>query len=233
MNYLHPQLDLPAARAALQQRRLVQVRNFFAPEVAEALHRALGSVEWGLSFRDDNGDALLTGSQLRSLGATDRERLNNGILSVAQQDFQFSFLSYSLVDSAQRGETDLLTRFTRWMADEQFLGAMRDLTGLPGLNRLYAQATLYAPGNFLMIHDDEVTREKRRVAYVINLTQGWRPDWGGLLHFCDESGDVLETFSPHFNSMSLFLVPQDHFVSFVAPFARTPRMAITGWLIEA
>lgn len=233
MNYLHPEIDLPAARAALQATRRVQIRNFYAPEVAEALHRALGAVDWDLSFRDENGDAMLSGAQLRSLPAAGRDRLNNGIVSLALQDFQFSFLSHSLVEAVRLGQGDLLARFTRWMAEDGFLGIMRELTQLPGLNRIYAQATLYAPGNFLMIHDDQVTREKRRVAYVINLSQGWRPDWGGLLHFCDASGDVLETFAPHFNSMSLFLVPQDHFVSFVAPFARTPRLAITGWLIEA
>jgi hypothetical protein len=133
MNYLHPQLDLPAARAALQQRRRVQVRNFFAPEVAEALHRALGSVEWGLSFRDDNGDALLTGGQLRSLGRGRRGAAEQRHPRAwRSRTLQFSFPSHWLVDAAQRGDTDLLTRFTRWMADEQFLGAMRDLTGLPG-----------------------------------------------------------------------------------------------------
>jgi Rps23 Pro-64 3,4-dihydroxylase Tpa1-like proline 4-hydroxylase len=78
-----------------------------------------------------------------------------------------------------------------------------------------------------------VGNENRRFAYVINLTRSWRPDWGGLLHFCDEDCNVSETYYPHFNSMSLFAVPQDHFVSFVPPYAQGERLAVTGWLIAA
>jgi Rps23 Pro-64 3,4-dihydroxylase Tpa1-like proline 4-hydroxylase len=83
------------------------------------------------------------------------------------------------------------------------------------------------------MHSDETAVERRRIAYVINLTRGWRPDWGGLLHFADDEGNVVDTFFPHFNSLSLFTVPQNHFVSYVAPYAQGKRSAVTGWLIAA
>jgi SM-20-related protein len=233
MSYINPLLAVDQVRGTLAARGRVQVRDFFEPKVAEALLGALRSIDWDLSYRDEQGDALLTGAQLRQLDGAQRGALSASIHGVAARGFQFSFLTHSLVKAALAGRTDLLARFVRWMADEEFLAYMRRLTGVEDLSRLYAQATLYAPGSFLRMHDDRVEVEDRRIAYVLNLTRDWRADWGGLLHFCDERLDVVETFVPHFNSLSLFTVPQNHFVSYVAPFAQGERQAITGWLIRA
>jgi Rps23 Pro-64 3,4-dihydroxylase Tpa1-like proline 4-hydroxylase len=64
---------------------------------------------------------------------------------------------------------------------------------------------------------------------VINLGHDWQADWGGLLQFFDESGQVTESFVPRYNTLSLFRVPQLHAVSLVAPWAERPRFGITGW----
>lgn len=233
MQYINPTLELDGIRAAMATQGRVLIRDFFVPEVAEALARAVDQIDWDLSFRDEHGDRHLTGEELRRLTPRDRASLAEGIHRVAAQRFQFSFLSYSMVDSAERGETDLLTRFVRWMAGDDFLSIMRQISGLEDINRVFAQATMYSRGSFLLAHDDHVDAERRRLAYVINLTRQWRPEWGGMLHFLDAQGNVVDTFFPHFNSMSLFAVPQSHFVSYVPPFAQGERQAITGWLIAA
>jgi Rps23 Pro-64 3,4-dihydroxylase Tpa1-like proline 4-hydroxylase len=233
MQYINPQLDTAALRMAMRRDGRVLIKDFFDPSVAQALGRALGAIDWTLTFRDPTGDRRLTGEELRRLQPADRMRLTQAIHALAEREFQFSFFTHALVESAEAGHTDLLTRFLRWMADEPFLSLMRDLSGIADINRVYAQATMYSRGNFLVAHDDEVSAERRRIAYVINLTPAWRPDWGGLLHFSDEAGNVVDTFCPHFNSLSLFTVPQTHFVSYVTPFAKAERCAITGWLIAA
>lgn len=233
MNYLNPALDFEALGQRLRAEGRVQIRDFFSTEVAQALDQALQAIDWQLVYRDAQGDRRLTGEQLRALTPAQRAQLTEGIHSVAREGFQFSFFSDSLVAAVKDGRSDLLARFMRWMAGEDFLSRMRQLSGDARINGVYAQATLYSRGNFLTTHDDHVDREDRRLAYVINLTRRWRPDWGGLLHFSDEEGSVLDTFCPHFNSLSLFTVPQRHFVSYVPPFAMGERQAITGWLIAA
>lgn len=234
MDYLNPALDFEALGHQLRTRGRVLIRDFFAPEVAEALERALQEIDWQLVYRDLKGDRRLTGEQLRALAPAERMHLTEGILSVARQaPYQFSFFSDSLVTALQQGRTDLLARFMRFMASDDFLARMRQLGNDDRINGVYAQATMYSRGNFLTTHDDHVDREDRRLAYVINLTRRWRPDWGGLLQFTDADGSVLDTFFPHFNSLSLFQVPQRHFVSYVAPYAMGERQAITGWLIAA
>jgi Rps23 Pro-64 3,4-dihydroxylase Tpa1-like proline 4-hydroxylase len=233
MSYINPHLDREAIRDALAHNGRVQIRDFFEPHVVESLAGALDAVDWRLLFRDDSGDRKLLADELRGLTPAARMDLTAGINRLAEREFQFLFYSHSMVDSAKQGETDVLTRCVRWMADEEFLSVMRGISGMDDINRVYAQATLYSRGNFLLLHSDETSIERRRLAYVINLTRRWRPDWGGLLQFADDEGSVVDTFFPHFNSLALFTVPQQHFVSYVAPYAQGARHAITGWLIAA
>jgi len=233
MHYINPALDLQQLSSSFQREGRVLIRDFFEPVVIEALARAVDAIDWSLSFRDPQGDQLLTGEQLAQLNPEQRSALAEGIHKLAGQDFQFSFYTDSLVAAAKRGDADLLARFMRWMADEQFMSKIREISGVQDINRVYAQATMYTRGNFLVAHDDHVDAENRRLAYVINLTRHWRADWGGVLHFCAPDGSISESFFPHFNSLSLFRVPQTHFVSYVPPFAQGERTAITGWLIAA
>lgn len=233
MDYVNPALNLGQLHADFQRDGRLLIRDFFAPDVADALARAVEAIDWSLCYRDAQGDRRLTGDQLRGLGAHEQAQLVDGIVDVARREFQFSFFTESLADAMQRGDTGLLARFIRYMAHDDFLSVMRRITGVQDVNRVYAQATMYAPGSFLLAHDDHVDVEQRRLAYVINLTRQWRPDWGGMLHFSRRDGSVADTFFPHFNSMSVFTVPQTHFVSYVPPFAQGQRHAITGWLIAA
>lgn len=233
MDYINPALDLSQLKQQFALDRRLLIRDFFTPEVAEALARAVEAIDWNLCYRDLQGDRRLSGDQLRGLDASQRAHLVDGIVGVARQQFQFSFFTESLADVMNRGDAGLLARFIRYMADDAFLSVMRDITGIQEVNRVYAQATMYAPGSFLLAHDDHVEVEERRLAYVINLTRQWRPDWGGLLTFSQRDGSVIDSFFPHFNSVSLFAVPQTHFVSYVPPFAEGERNAITGWLIAA
>jgi Rps23 Pro-64 3,4-dihydroxylase Tpa1-like proline 4-hydroxylase len=62
------------------------------------------------------------------------------------------------------------------------------------------------------------------------MTPRWRVDWGGLLLFVDERGNVSRGLTPAFNALNLFRTPQPHTVSAVAPFAGANRLSITGWL---
>jgi len=116
------------------------------------------------------------------------------------------------------------------LATPAFIGFARQVTGDSSINKVDAQATRYTAGHFLNLHDDaQYQGAQRRCAYVLNFTKDWRAEWGGLLQFLDGGGKVIDSFVPHFNSLSLFAVPTPHIVSYVAPFASAPRLSITGW----
>ncbi|PHS51455.1 hypothetical protein C7Y69_04575 [Alteromonas sp. KS69] len=64
----------------------------------------------------------------------------------------------------------------------------------------------------------------------MNLAPKWHPDWGGLLQYFEPDGTTTESWSPEFNTLSLFDVKHIHSVTYVTPFAKQPRYALTGWI---
>jgi Rps23 Pro-64 3,4-dihydroxylase Tpa1-like proline 4-hydroxylase len=147
--------------------------------------------------------------------------------------FRFAYDSYMMVAAYTQGRDPglLLHRVLELFNTPAYLALMQALTGDGRVRRVNAQATRYRRGHFLRWHTDIDSHEGRLYAYVINLSQEWRADWGGLLQFIDDDGRVLDTYLPRWNTLSLFAVPAGHAVSLVAPWAAQDRLAITGWLL--
>jgi SM-20-related protein len=230
---LNPGLDLPALALAFAEDGMVQVEQALRPEVAAALHHCLASeVPWSLAFRDHSGPRKLWAEELAAMDSAARLALEEEINAIARSEFQFRYDSYMMVTAykEKRNPGLLLHRVIELINSAGWLDAMRRITGFGQIRRSDAQATRYVAGHFLRRHDDLKTDDGRLCAYVINLTREWSADWGGLLQFMDEEGEVTRTMMPRFNTISLFRVPAPHCVSPVASFATGARYAITGWL---
>ena len=150
----------------------------------------------------------------------------------ARKGFQFLFDVWRLSDEVDAGRRrgHPAERFYDALNGPTFLDFLRRITGAEEIAFADAQATRYLPGHFLTAHDDHVSGKGRLFAYVLNLSRTWQADWGGLLLFHDADGHIAEGYTPAFNSLNLFRVPQRHSVSLVAPFAGAPRLSITGWI---
>lgn len=163
------------------------------------------------------------------------EKLQNLMLGVHQQaqaGFQFLFESIRVPEAVEQRGADptLLNRFADFLNAPETLGMLRMIVGAPDIAFADAQATAYGPGHFLTTHDDAVGGKNRFAAYVMNLTLTWSPDWGGLLQFLDGDRHVAQAWTPRFNALNLFAVPQPHAVTLVAPYAGARRLSVTGWL---
>ena len=229
----NPALNIAALTAAFNSRRRLQIQNVLEIEIANGLHECLiTKVPWEFACRREGREVVLSQQDLKSMTAIAHGALAQQIIEGARRQFQFAFSKYSMVDAYRRGTMPdpRLTAMLETLASQSTIDFIRAITGDNGIMRVDAQATLYDAGNFLKLHNDaEYDGLPRRFAYVLNLGRDWQVDWGGLLHFHDETGNVIDTFVPHFNSLSLFAVPALHSVSFVAPYALQPRLAITGW----
>ena len=219
-------------RARLRAHGRVQIPGFLHEPSALRLHQCLREeVPWETAQRSD---AVLADGQDRSPppgSAADEVALAATCLR-AREGFEFYFDRYRMID-ARRDGTDpqlVLHAVVDFLNSPQFLDFARQLTGDPAIRMVSAIGVRYRAGHFLRAHNDLANDENRAFAYVINLSRQWSPDWGGLLHFLDpEQRRVVDTFTPLWNSLSLFRVPQPHVVSLVAPWAGSARYSITGW----
>lgn len=232
---INPDIARDALAADYRSHGRVQIRDVLTPDTASEVQALLAKgTPWGLGWRAGDEDPRnVRAEELARLPQAEREAMwRASAEAMAGDGYAFQFAQYPMLDAYlgkwdTGGAHDILLEHIN---AEPFLDLVREITGIPELIKADAQATLYAPGHFLALHNDSHVGEGWRVAYVLNMCVGdWRPDWGGYLNFYDDDGDVIAGYRPRFNALNLFAVPQKHAVTYVPPFAPVGRFAVTGW----
>jgi Rps23 Pro-64 3,4-dihydroxylase Tpa1-like proline 4-hydroxylase len=223
---LNPALDRAGLARAFAAAGRVHIPNVLTEASAVRLYRALQQeTPWTLTL--NKGTNFL---DIEKVTPEERSRLARGAFERAHSAFQYIFDNHRL---SRNGEPYAdpdhhLAKVVEFLNAPHLLAFIREVTGLPAIAWTDAQATLYRPGDFLTVHDDKVGGHNRVAAYVLNMTPGWRPDWGGVLQFIDERGNIAEGYVPTFNALNVFRVPAAHSVSQVALFGGY-RYSVTGW----
>lgn len=229
---LNPDVEIEAAAAALRGRGRARVAGVLTDAAARALHAALSGegIAWRRSL-DNPANVDVPVAIFEGQPADEQARLTAMVHEGARDGFQYLYDRLRIGHGVETGEampgalSDLYALFN----SGPWLDFARRLTGDARIMHVDAMATRYGPGQFLNGHNDQHEKAGRLYAYVLNLAPRWRAEWGGLLLFKDEAGEVTETFTPGFNVLNVFRVPQAHAVSMVTPFAGAPRLSITGW----
>ena len=236
---LNPALDRDALAAAFARDGRVQVRDLLTEETAEEIFRILaGATPWGIAWQAGNKEKpqAIEAPELQQSGAAKQREIAEGTYrAAANGEYAFQFARYPILNAylGKWNEGSAYDVLLEHINAEEYLGFIRHVTGIPTITKADAQATLYGPGHFLGLHIDSHVAEGWVVAYVMNFTKDWQPDWGGYLNFFDEEGDIVAGYRPRFNALNMFKVPRAHAVSFIPPFAPVGRFAITGWFRDS
>ena len=216
----------------LEQEGCLRVSDFLNSEFANQIYKCLSSeVDWGLACNiNRKSKTYLKCNDIADL----TEEIRITLQSQVNQPFQFVYNTYMIVTSylEQRDPGHFLYTILEWLNSVEAIDYFKTLIKDTNLVKINAQATRYLPGHFLTQHNDENLEEGRMYAYILGFTKDWNPDWGGLLHILDEDNNIVKTMIPEYNSLSIFKVPKNHFVSLVSPTAQKERIAITGWLLS-
>lgn len=222
---------MKAASKTFKREGKILIPNILSDDSAVSLTEyLLGREEWNLVFRSQAKHYDISANGFEELPEKEQNEFKQAIYGSAQNDFGYMYKNYPIFDLVETGNCEKqLEGFLSFLNSEAVLSTIGRITGLENIEYADAQATRYEPGHFLTSHDDKVPGKNRLAAFVFNLTSSWSPDWGGNLQFYEDDQSVSDVFVPRFNSLSLFLVGNKHGVSVVSPFAKRPRMAITGW----
>lgn len=212
------------AQYALDQR--IRVTNFLTPDSARSLGQHLGALPTThQACAANNVMRLIAIRDLESLHQEDRARIFSMVYDQAARGEGYWYGRYEPPESGCPVQDAL----SAWLNSEAMLNVVRTLSGIAEIRRASFQVTRYRSGDFLTRHRDTVASENRRLAYTVNFASHWHPDWGGLLQFYQDDGTPRDAWSPEFNSFGLFDVRHVHAVTVVAPFARNPRLTVSGW----
>lgn len=224
---LNPALDRAQLARSFRAPQRIHITNVLTNHSAERVYRALVSETSWTTVHNVKGKTV----DLPKLSVDERSKISFAAWEWARSNFAFLYDNHRLSHDGEpyADQSHYLAKFVAFLNSREFIALMREVTGLAAIAYADAQATLYRPGDFLTRHDDTAGAKNRVAAYVFSFTPKWKPDWGGVLEFLNDRGQITAGYVPEFNSLNVFAVPQVHLVSQVALFGGL-RYSITGWL---
>jgi len=226
---INPSLDIEDIAERYRVDRRVRIDNFLTDATAnDVLESLQQQVVFDRIFFYRDRFHVFTDAQLEQLTEAERVDLEQGLLDQAAQGIGFDYRALRMDDSNRTKAPAVLQSLYSEMNCAAQIDRIRRLSDIQVLSA-DGQFTNYSSGHFLTRHSDRVDKERRRIAYVLNLTPRWHPDWGGMLQFFQGDGVPRDAWEPRFNSLTLFDVSHIHSVTYVAPFAAGSRYALTGW----
>ncbi len=241
---INPDVNASEFAEYLRRHGRVRIPNFLSEDSAELLRQTLSeNTAWGLVHSDADGRPITNSAvDLEKMQAQEMQTIMRKLYELGGTQYQYIYLVYPIIDAIQQGiitDKSVLHEVATFFNGAAFLRFCRRLTGNNKLVKFDPQATAFARGHFLNLHDDmgdgrEIPGSSiRRYAVVVSLTKHWSVNWGGQLNFFDQSGSsVCESWFPLFNNITIFEVPALHSVSQISPMAKSMRYSITGWLRE-
>src|ERR1700688_2895965 len=175
---LNPHLDRTQFSETFARTGRVHIPAVLTDASARRVHRALEhETPWGLILND--GKIVL---EYEAVSAADYQAMAVAAWGRAHSGFQFFYNHYRLYENRQAfpKSDHYLAKLVGFLTSPELFAFIREVTGLPSISWISSTATLYRPLDFLTVHDDGLVGGKL-VAYVLNLTPQWRPDWGGAL----------------------------------------------------
>lgn len=224
---INPDLDVPALAEAYRRDGRLRIFSVLSQGAVELYEHLNARDDWMHLIKTDDGALELSRSQRAAQSETERAAIDEAAWLRTREAFAYRYEALNVAPDAT-GEP--LAGFARFLGEPATQAVLEAITGVPDLVFTDGQATAYGPGDFLTAHDDAVDGKRRVAAFVLGLTPFWRIEYGGVLLFHGESDRSVTGNVPRFNVLDLFAVPVTHSVSWVAPSAPHPRLAVTGWL---
>ena len=225
------QVRLDEAEKAFKKFGRCRIRDFLQVDLAERLYRTLSeSTAFDVAYACSPTPKLVSPDFWRNMDPSALNSIKQQLVARAREGQGFLYCTYMARErqgAASENPEVLDEAFAHWSGTE-----MRELvsrvTGIV-VGGAESQFTRFSTGQYLTRHRDALDGNKRLLAFVLSLSKDWHPDWGGLLQFYEESGDVSETWTPSFNTLQLFDISHIHGVSLVTPAAPRGRYSLTGW----
>lgn len=234
---INPDLDIPALATEFQKNGKIRISNVLSEAFAgKVFHCLENDVPWRLMYYNHHGKGpevvgKIYPQQWDAMSEEKKQAFTRRVHEEAKENFHYFYNAYDVLDARRKGQDPhlFLQSFLDFMGSDELFGFIQQVSNDRVFNRVDCHACRYLPGHFLKEHVDSSPFEKRHMAYVFNFTRNWNADYGGLTHFLNDQHQIVETFIPDFNTLTLFKVPVPHSVSSVAAFAPRPRFSITGW----
>ena len=226
MDKIINEIDINKFKYEFQNKNIIRINNFLKDDFVEVLFKdIINEKNWTLATGIDqmkyekNND-----KKLENINKLQIKNVNN-----AFGNDRFTYIFYRSMNGIKMSYFEFTLR--NILNSKSFIDVLNEITGLELSTLTTLFLSKYTSGNFLSPHSD---KGNGSLAFVINLTKYWKPQYGGILHFMDEyRKEIINSYVPTFNTFLIFYIPKEngipHFISHVSPNVKVSRYAITGW----
>lgn len=236
---LNPKLNIKQLKREYARNHRIRVEEFLKPELAAQIREQLAIVElpMHLTFYMGGGPRIISLPEYEQYDPGEKDSLKAELNQLASQGVGYCYESVMPQKVRNRQVTlsgqghDLIRQLAASFNSEEVIEFAKKISSKSRIVKSDAQLTRFLPGHYITRHRDEVPSKRRELAYILSLTDGWHPDWGGLLQFYKPDGSVRDAWTPKSNTLSLFGIEHIHSVTYVTPYAKVPRYSMTGWFM--
>jgi len=228
---VNQKLNVKAYPYIFQTQGIISIPNFldkqFAEEYLHFLTQEMKEEWWHFSAFFEGKKTILENTLENQVEIKNAQKM--ALETFLKNEFSYNF--YRTYNNHFPACDCLECRFRKICQSPAFIKLISQITGIDLNKNNELFISRYGSNSFLTVHNDQ---GNGKIAFVINLTKNWKPQYGGNFHLLSNDREtILKVISPTFNSLTVFKVPDPggvpHFVSHVVPDLKKYRYAIGGW----
>lgn len=125
----------------------------------------------------------------------------------------------------------IIIEFYNFFSSKDFTEYINKITGIEIYQKIDMAGLLLNNTGYLLPHDDEL--ERRKIAYVVNLSEKLKIKDGGSLELFDSKNklpkNIIKSITPRFNTFVIFKVSKISFHQISEVCSDKDRISIGGW----
>ncbi|HLC72449.1 MAG TPA: 2OG-Fe(II) oxygenase family protein [Candidatus Nanoarchaeia archaeon] len=157
--------------------------------------------------------------------------IRKALMTLPFEEKDADLFFFAQTEDLLRTQESLIRGFINFLQSEELQALIATITGKKLAPTIDAFGAVYPPTGYLLPHDDQL--EGRSIAYVYNLSQGFKKSNGGALELFStkehKPQEVVKSYPPKWNAFVIFEVSPDSFHQVSEVHTNNPRLSITGW----
>jgi hypothetical protein len=214
---LNDGLDIKALAKEFKKSGRVQVKNALEENSADALSEVIEKMAiWRLHFLDRNTERVMSAEEVGLLTKRREKELMERLYLQARDGFQYIRYECPTDDIPNAKDPKALVDADVFFRSDDFRDLLRAVSGQKEGEMEGVQARWLNRDKLMADTARATNLPQCKLYFSMDVTRKWRPNWGGVLGFLDDDGEIETSWSPAFNRLNIYAGSSRHSISYVA-----------------